>query len=355
MFEIYLIINKINGKKYVGYTFTNYKKRFSKHVTESLGKSQRYLCRAIRKYGKENFDVTLLATAPNHLEAKEMEIALITEHNSFAHSKGGWGYNATIGGEGINGYTYPEEARKKVSDLKKSQKAWCGTNNPNFGKGAEMSGEKHFLFGKNHSKDTRDKISIANRGKCAGEKNYASVNLTTFAKSVNTGEILKAKSFYEMGKTFRNLGYKFNRSTVLRSIRSGQHSVYGFVFYRKDVTDKKTFNQIEFEYNNNIIVPPELPDYGKGKHHPNVKNETSFALHRKTGDLYKFDSWYECKTFIAEKFDEKITYSDMYKVAIGKRKSARGFIFFRSDLDPDGVLELEKGIYQKPSTTSRKA
>jgi group I intron endonuclease len=355
MYEIYLIKNKVNGKCYVGYTTIGYEKRFSKHVTESLGLSMRYLCKAIRKYGKENFSVELLDTAEEYANAIEKERYYIREYNSFAHVKGSNGYNATRGGDGVDGYNVPKTLRLKMRALKKEQKAWVGKDNPNYGKGALMSGEKHFLYGKRHSRETKEKIAVANKGRHRGIKNPASIKFTTYAKCVTDGQIIKADSFYEMRKKFNNLGFKFNRSSVLRSIRSGQHSMYGYVFYRKDITDPIVFSQIELEYDQNILNPPEIPDYGKGNHHPNAKNKTSFAIEVKTGLILRFSSWYECKRYISDNFTNLINYSEMYKVAIGKRKSARGFKFYREDLNPDEILELEKGEYQEPSTTSRKA
>ncbi|WP_425298599.1 GIY-YIG nuclease family protein [Paenibacillus uliginis] len=46
-------------KKYVGFTSKGYKNRFKKHLQESDGKRTRYLCKAIRKYGKDNFKTVL--------------------------------------------------------------------------------------------------------------------------------------------------------------------------------------------------------------------------------------------------------------------------------------------------------
>ena len=50
---IYLIENKINGKKYIGQSINIYK-RFREHCFLS-NKNHSYIDNAIHKYGKENF------------------------------------------------------------------------------------------------------------------------------------------------------------------------------------------------------------------------------------------------------------------------------------------------------------
>ena len=49
MYEIYLITNNLNDKKYVGLTSQGYLSRFTSHCSQGF-----YLTSAIKKYGKEN-------------------------------------------------------------------------------------------------------------------------------------------------------------------------------------------------------------------------------------------------------------------------------------------------------------
>lgn len=94
MAYIYQIVNKINGKIYVGKTEFSLEKRFKEHCADSKkeGKEKRPLYAAMRKYGIENFYIELLEETDN---PEEREKFWIEEKGSFKY-----GYNATTGGDG---------------------------------------------------------------------------------------------------------------------------------------------------------------------------------------------------------------------------------------------------------------
>ena len=112
--RIYKITNLINGKIYVGQTTKTIEERFKKHsTTDSL------IGKAIRKYGKENFKLELIAECTTIEEANKLEIYLIKEFNCKVPN----GYNFTDGGEGRRGCTHSAESRKKLAiSLKKFYK-----------------------------------------------------------------------------------------------------------------------------------------------------------------------------------------------------------------------------------------
>lgn len=106
IYKIYKIINLVNGKIYVGQTTKTIEARFKKHSTaDSL------IGQAIRKYGKENFKLELIAECETVEEANELEMHWIKELNCKAPN----GYNLTDGGEGRRGCTHSDEAREKLS------------------------------------------------------------------------------------------------------------------------------------------------------------------------------------------------------------------------------------------------
>ena len=89
---VYLIVNMINGKMYVGQTTRDVWERFAEHCydTKSL------IGKAIHKYGKENFLVEVLAECYAKEQLNTSEIFFIKILNTVAPK----GYNLTEGGEG---------------------------------------------------------------------------------------------------------------------------------------------------------------------------------------------------------------------------------------------------------------
>ena len=163
---VYLIVNMINGKMYVGQTIRPLNVRFNKHCyADSL------LGRAIRKYGKENFCYNVLKTCSSKKELDKWERFFI----AFIHCKTPNGYNLTDGGGGTFGYTHKLETCVKISA------SLTGENHPNYGKhptaetrakqSAIMSGENNPFFGKHHTSETCTKIAESLKGRFCGEKN----------------------------------------------------------------------------------------------------------------------------------------------------------------------------------------
>lgn len=93
---VYLVINNINGKKYIGKTETSVEKRWKEHIRASKRKKleMRPLYRAIRKYGVENFSIKEIDTGQGE-ELSDKEQYWIQYYNTYKD-----GYNATIGGDG---------------------------------------------------------------------------------------------------------------------------------------------------------------------------------------------------------------------------------------------------------------
>ena len=94
MAYIYQITNKINNKIYVGKTEFSIEKRFKKHCADAFRdrNEKRPLYAAMRKYGVENFEISLIEETD---QPDEREIYWIEQKKSFKN-----GYNATMGGDG---------------------------------------------------------------------------------------------------------------------------------------------------------------------------------------------------------------------------------------------------------------
>ncbi|MFA5031347.1 MAG: hypothetical protein WC495_07230 [Patescibacteria group bacterium] len=146
---IYEIKNKINNKPYVGqYSKCDTKEEFQQ--TNYWG-SGIYIKRAIKKYGVENFERSVLVENISDInKINYLEVLWIKEKNS-KHPNG---YNLTNGGEGINGYSFSDKSKKVMSEKKQGKHL---SPNTEFKKG-----KQHRYYGKN-----RPEMSI----RMKGEKN----------------------------------------------------------------------------------------------------------------------------------------------------------------------------------------
>ena len=103
---IYLLINAINDKEYVGQTTKTAEERFKEHTY-----SPHYIGNAIRKHGAENFVIVILKVCYSKAELDFWEKHFIKSRNTTAPN----GYNIAAGGEGVAGFTRSLETCLKIS------------------------------------------------------------------------------------------------------------------------------------------------------------------------------------------------------------------------------------------------
>jgi group I intron endonuclease len=81
--KVYLIKNKINGKVYIGQTIQSLKRRFAQHKYSALTKKKKTpLYSSIRKYGIDNFEITLLEDNIKPEELNDIEASYILKYSS---------------------------------------------------------------------------------------------------------------------------------------------------------------------------------------------------------------------------------------------------------------------------------
>lgn len=122
-----------------------------------------------------------------------MENFFIIEYNTYTGNPLSWGYNMTLGGDGILGFIYSEE-QKKLSSIRakeyytEEKKRQCITNNNKFENGnthrlnvkhtektkRKMSKSHMGLPSYERTKELNEKISISRKGKGCGENNSMS-------------------------------------------------------------------------------------------------------------------------------------------------------------------------------------
>lgn len=107
---IYIITNKVNEKQYIGQTEGTIEHRWKIHLKDVYKKQneQRPLYSAIRKYGSENFTISILEEVDNS-QLSTKEIFYIEKYKTYSN-----GYNATVGGDGRS--YIPQEEKNLYKD-----------------------------------------------------------------------------------------------------------------------------------------------------------------------------------------------------------------------------------------------
>lgn len=125
MYTVYLVTNKVNGKQYVGFTSkTLQQRRISHHSSASYRKVKLLFHKALKKYGHDSFEWSVLWEGSCPIEAGQTETRYISEYNTLMPN----GYNLTGGNDNTTlGYKFTEEQKES---LKRSRE---GKPNPNLG------------------------------------------------------------------------------------------------------------------------------------------------------------------------------------------------------------------------------
>lgn len=159
-YTVYMHRNKINGKVYIGQTCQRPEKRWDNG--RGYETSSRFY-NAILKYGWDNFEHVILFTELNLEEANKIEADLISQYNSQNEN---FGYNITTGGKN---YCHSEETKRKIgqsNSIALKGGHWSEEHKQLMSQ--KMSGEGNPFYGRQHTEETKLKISQNRKGKCAG-------------------------------------------------------------------------------------------------------------------------------------------------------------------------------------------
>lgn len=186
---VYKVINILNNKIYVG------QKKSTTFLTKYLG-SGTLITKAVQKYGKNNFTVTVLQWCYSKEELNSAEIYWIDKLNARDLDIG---YNIAKGGD-VVGIPHSEETKKKIrmaqlgeknhmygkhwkmseEGKEKIRKAQTGISNSMYGKHLTIEHRQKIsdwllknspMRGKHHSDQTKKKISESKKGTNTKEQN----------------------------------------------------------------------------------------------------------------------------------------------------------------------------------------
>ena len=180
---IYKILNKVNGKCYIGQSTKEFNLRY-RHKGIGLERVFKYqasekkrgchynksLLDDFYEFGIENFELIYpldVAFSETELDLKERHYISLYKSNMLE-----FGYNKHSGGKFKGGY-YNEEY-KEIMSLN-GKRAWVEHYDKLMNSRAR--GEKHGFYNKHHSVETREKISKSLNGRYISSKNPTSIKV----------------------------------------------------------------------------------------------------------------------------------------------------------------------------------
>ncbi len=243
MFIIYLIINRINNKKYIGQTILTVSERWNRHCWSCTIKSKKMIIStAIEKYGRNNFYIFEIDYATTLEESNRKEVFWGLFYNTLSPS----GYNLKLGGRKYS--VISEETKRKISIAHQGRKASSET--------LKKLSKSH--MGHKVTEETKIKLSNINKGK----KSHTNANI---ACSVKTSK--KYLFISPQGQRIEILNMRrfakennLHLSAIHRVINGEQdnHKGWKFVKYlEKDMTNVPLSRRDKIKLNKQLITENE--------------------------------------------------------------------------------------------------
>lgn len=237
-FYVYCILNKINGKVYIGKT-NNIKRRFKKHILAANGDKWERQCavhHALHKYGINNFTFSIIQQFINETDCFESEKYWIKYFNSNVKQ---FGYNLTEGGEGASGMRHSDEARQKMREkatgrkhgpetiekLKQRPQSLPGT------KPANLEELQLLNIGRVHTEEARKNMSEARIGMKFSEEHCKNISKAQKGKFVGENSpswgLKRTEEFKNLSRGSNNKQAKLSEKQVLeirKKYKRGEYS-----------------------------------------------------------------------------------------------------------------------------------
>jgi len=244
---IYTIFNKINGKIYVGQS-NDHKERWKKHIGIALGNIKEHaypVHKAMIKYGIKNFTFTVILWLDSRESCNLAEKYWISY---FRSNEREFGYNLTEGGGGTCGFSHSEEAIQKMREKATGRKHKPETIELYKKRRHSEETKKHLSeIQKGKMPVNIEQLKVINIGIIRSEENRKNISegLKKWAKD-NPDKVLKGEKHGMYGKNHSD-------ETILRL--SGENNKLAKIKERevieireKFATGKYTHQQLADEY-----------------------------------------------------------------------------------------------------------
>jgi group I intron endonuclease len=213
--RIYLLTNKVNGKKYVGQTSNALETRWIKHKSAAKAGKKLPILRAIRKYGPESFTIEVIAESLRpFLNDLERFFIRLCRSQTTQH-----GYNRTEGGDGV-AMKPSEETLAKMRGRKLSKEHIAKLRARKFSdetrakmsaaRKGKKSSQEHIakMTGWKHSDEARAKIGAAGLGRKLSDETRAKMSSASKARKGR-----KLSNEHRANISAAQVGRKFSEET----------------------------------------------------------------------------------------------------------------------------------------------
>lgn len=244
-YTVYEHVNKLNGKKYIGITSMEPKRRWGRNGIKYKRSIAFY--EAIQKYGWDGFEHNILFSSLNKIQAEHKEIELIEKYNTQFSG----GYNILPGGElGTLGLKASLETRRKQSISHKKM--------------TKETKEKmrQAQLGRKHSKETIAKMKKNNKHISPTEEHKRHLseinsgkNSVWYGRKHTPEEIAKMKA----GSKRDTPEYKKHLSEAKKGIKqSKEHAIKNGLVHRKSVLQYDLDNNFLKEWSCQVAITKAL-------------------------------------------------------------------------------------------------
>lgn len=189
MFYIYCYKNKTNGKCYIGKT-NNISRRKNRHRRNAfIDKNTLPFYNALRKYGEDNFEFSILDKFNLEDIIFDLEVFYISAYKS---NNRNYGYNITSGGEGSSG-TKHNENQKRSNKLKVGE----SNSNSKLTSATALSAYNDYKTGFYTIKNISDKYNVSHITveRLLSGRSWKHLNL-----DIESLQLIKKKNIISSGK-----------------------------------------------------------------------------------------------------------------------------------------------------------